>query len=654
MDIDALATPASHALAGGTLAGDTLAGHTLAGHARASRQDGSYPRPQLLRGEWTDLGGEWDLRFDDADTGLRDRWFAPATAVPFDRTIIVPFPPESPASGINDTGFHPVVWYRRSITAPPRDGGRTLLHFGAVDYRCTVWLGGSLLGHHEGGHTPFSFDITDVFDGVGEHALVVRAEDDPLDVAQPRGKQDWELDPHVIWYHRTTGIWQPVWLETVPDLHIDHLAFTPDVTTGSVVVTVELNRRPGVDTCLDVELSYEGEPLASHTIAVHSHRVDVTIVVPRQINGQNYEELLWSDASPRLIDVRLELGDRDSAATDTAVTDTAVSDTVPTDTAVTDTVFSYFGLRSATVDRGRFMLNDRPVFLRSVLSQGYWPQSHLAAPSADALRAEVQLIKDLGFNAARVHQKIEDPRFLYWADRLGLLLWEEMPSAYEFSSTAARRVVAEWSDVIRRDSSHPSIVTWVPLNESWGVQHIAHDATVREYARSLFHLTKSLDPTRPVVSNDGWEHLDSDIWSIHDYEASGDVVAARYADRASVDALFTGLGPAGRRLRLSDEPDRGQPVMLTEFGGIKFAPDSEFDNAWGYSTASSPDDFATRLGSLLDAVRSSDVLAGYCYTQLTDTGQETNGIVTADRTPKLPVDRVRAIMTGENGGRPLS
>jgi beta-galactosidase/beta-glucuronidase len=608
MDTDALATPASQ--------------------IRASRQDGTYPRPQLVRGAWTDLGGEWQLRFDDADEGLGQRWFGAEGATAFDRTVIVPFPPESPASGINDTGFHPVVWYRRSITPPPRADGRTILHFGAVDYRCSVWLGGALLGHHEGGHTPFSFDVTDVFDGDGEHALVVRAEDDPLDVAQPRGKQDWQLDPHVIWYHRTTGIWQPVWLETVAELHIDHLALTPDVTTGSVVVAVELNRRPGDGTRLDLELSYRGESLAAHGIAVHSHRVEVTVVVPRQINGQNYEELLWSEVSPRLIDVRLDL--RDAAA------------------ATNDTVYSYFGLRSASIDRGRFLLNDRPVFLRSVLSQGYWPQSHLAAPSADALRAEVQLIKDLGFNAARVHQKIEDPRFLYWADRLGLLLWEEMPSAYEFSPTAARRVVSEWSEVIRRDSSHPSIVTWVPLNESWGVQHISHDATAREYARSLFHITKSLDPTRPVVSNDGWEHLDSDIWSIHDYEASGEVVAARYANRSSVDALFAGLGPAGRRLRLSDEPDRGQPVMLTEFGGVKFTPDAADDDAWGYSTAASAADFDRRLTALLDAVRASEVLAGYCYTQLTDTGQETNGVVTADRTPKLPIERLRAIMSGRS------
>jgi len=618
MDIDALAQPAAHDDA------HPAAHPALSSPApRASLQDGTYPRPQLVRPQWTDLGGEWSLRFDDGDAGLREGWHADGDDIPFDRTVTVPFPPESAASGIHDTGFHPVVWYRRTIDAgavldAAAAGRRTILHFGAVDYRCSVWLGGTLLGHHEGGHTSFSFDVTDA--ARGGSTLVVRAEDDPLDVAQPRGKQDWQLEPHVIWYHRTTGIWQPVWLETVADLHIAHLAFEPDVTTGSVKVAVELNRRPAASTDLEIALSFEGAPLARHSVEVHSNRLTVTIAIPRQTNGQDYEHLLWSDVTPRLIDAEVRVAD--------------------------DAVSSYFGLRSAAVDRGRFMLNDRPVFLRSVLSQGYWPESHLAAPSADALRAEVQLVKDLGFNAARVHQKIEDPRFLYWADRLGLLLWEEMPSAYEFSTTAARRVVAEWSDVIRRDSSHPSIVTWVPLNESWGVQHIAHDATVREYARSLFHLTKSLDPTRPVVSNDGWEHLDSDIWSIHDYEASGDVVATRYASRESVAELFAGIGPAGRRLRLGDEPDRGQPVMLTEFGGVKFAPDDESDDAWGYSTATSPDDFATRMSSLLDAVRSSTVLAGYCYTQLTDTGQETNGVVRADRTPKLPVERIRAIVTG--------
>jgi beta-galactosidase/beta-glucuronidase len=606
---------------------------------RASRQDGSYPRPQLVREHWVDLGGEWSLRFDDESVGLGERWFRPEELVRFDRTIVVPFPPESAASGVGDTGFHPVVWYERDVSiagvttpAAMAAGERVLLHFGAVDYRSSVWLNGTLLGHHEGGHTPFSFDITDaISDERGDiQSLVVRAEDDPLDVAQPRGKQDWQVDPHVIWYHRTTGIWQPVWLEAVPAVSIAHVAWTPNVPGGSVRLDVELNRRPLPGTTLTVALRFEGELLAEQRVRLDAHRVEVSIPIPRQINGQHYEELLWSDRKPRLIDATITVAD--------------------------DTVYSYFGLRSVAVEAGHFLLNDRPVFLRSVLNQGYWPDSHLAAPSADALRVEVQLIKDLGFNSARMHQKIEDPRFLYWADRLGLLVWEEMPSAYEFSTTAARRVSAEWSDVLRRDSSHPSIVTWVPLNESWGVQHIAHEPRVREFARSLYHLTKSLDGSRPVVSNDGWEHLDSDIWSIHDYEASGEVMTARYADAASVAKLFSGLGPAGRRLRLSDEADRGQPVMLTEFGGIKFAPSTHLGDEWGYSSANSPGDFADRLGALLRAVHSSEVLAGYCYTQLTDTGQETNGVLTAGREPKLPIEQIREIMLGSGrvGSSPVA
>jgi hypothetical protein len=235
---------------------------------------------------------------------------------------------------------------------------------------------------------------------------------------------------------------------------------------------------------------------------------------------------------------------------------------------------------------------------------------------------------------------------LYWADRLGLLIWGEAPSAFEFAPKAVTRMIAEWTDVIERDVSHPCIVTWVPLNESWGVQHIAHNAAMRHYARMLVHLTKTLDPSRPVVSNDGWEHLDSDIWSVHDYEWSAPVVRARYADEAAKERLFAGMGPAGRRIRLGTEADRGQPVMLTEFGGIQFTADEPAIDAWGYSQASSVEDFAGRVGSLVEAVRASGFLAGFCYTQLTDTMQEANGLCDENRVPKLPAADIAGIMGG--------
>lgn len=602
---------------------------------RASEQDGSYPRPQMLRAAWADLCGPWAFCFDDENKGLASRWYADPS---FGSTIVVPFPPESPASTIHDTSHHKIAWYHRDLSADDlaeagrdRTGSRVLLHFGAVDYRCKVWLNGTFLGEHEGGHTPFSFDVTDALEERAAQPLVVRVEDDPFDVSKPRGKQDWQADPHSIWYHRTTGIWQPVWLEAVPEASIESVHWVPDVPSSCVRVAVRLSATPPHAASVRIALSFEGAALGTVTVPVSGEQLEAVVHLPNQRNGQAYEQLLWSPEHPRLLDAVVVLQPDDDTAGDV------------------DTVHSYLGLRSAAVDRGVFLLNDRPYYVRSVLSQGYWPQSHLASPSADALRAEAQLIKDLGFNAARVHQKIEDPRFLFWADTLGLLVWGETPSAFEFSPAAVNRMVAEWTEMIDRDLSHPCIVTWVPLNESWGVQHIAHNPAMRDYARTLFHLTKTLDQSRPVVSNDGWEHLDSDIWSVHDYEWSAPVIRKRYADDAARERLLRGIGPAGRRIRLSDEPDRGQPVMLTEFGGIQFTEGEPADDTWGYSRAADAEDFRGRVGALVEAVLASDFLAGFCYTQLTDTMQEANGLCDEHRVPKLPAADIARIVRGNAG-----
>lgn len=609
---------------------------------RASEQDGTYPRPQLVRRRWRDLCGAWGYAADPDDVGRSERWFE-GTGDVFDRTIQVPFPPESPASGIAEPGFQPVVWYRRVLThddlelagatGDAAQGERVLLHFGAVDHRADVWLDGQHLGSHEGGQTPFSFDVTEELAGVRDRdvALVVRAYDDPVDVTQPRGKQDWRRDPHAIWYDRTTGIWQPVWLEAVPRLHVAELAWEVDVPDGSVRLAVRLSEPPREPLELRVRLDAAGDVLAEQQVRVLAQDVRVLLDLPGQANGQQYRELLWSPERPTLVDASVEVR---------AMTPAAGSRP--------DVVASYLGLRSVAVEHGHLLLNDQPFYLRSVLEQGYWPESHLAAPSADALRAEVQLIKDLGFNSARIHQKAEDPRLLFWADRLGLTLWGETANAYAFSPRSVELLTREWAELVRRDRSHPSIITWVPLNESWGVQHGAHDVQQQHYGLALVHLTKALDSLRPVVSNDGWEHTDSDIWTIHDYAERGEELLARYGTPESVQAELDGFGAPGRRLRLADgarPTDRGQAVMLTEFGGVSYA--GARDDAWGYSTAVDDDDFAARVGDLLAAVRACTPLAGFCWTQLTDTGQETNGLLRADRTPKLPVEVLRRIVTGE-------
>lgn len=591
----------------------------------ASAQDGSHPRPQLLRARWVDLSGPWRFTFDDDDRGLRERWWQSWPAR--DTAIRVPYPPESPASGIGDTSFHRVAWYRRTLTSDDiaasgrKPHEKLMLRFGAVDFRCRVWVDGHLVGTHEGGHTPFSFDVTDVLDeAVDEHVLVVRADDDPDDVAQPRGKQDWREQAHAIWYNRTSGIWQPVWLEAVPPVAVESVHWTTDPRTATVTAVVRLSVAPTTPVDVRIALSYGGTPLAQTSTTTARADVRVVLTVPGLTNGQAYRDLLWSPEHPRLVDAVINVGN--------------------------DSVSSYLGIRTAEAARGWFMLNDRPCFVRSVLNQGYWPQSHLAAPSSAALRAEVELIKDLGFNATRVHQKFEDPRFLYWADRLGLLVWAEAPASFTYSALSIERTVREWLEIIRRDYSHPSIVTWVPLNESWGVQHIAHNPQMQDFARALVALTKALDGTRPVVSNDGWEQVDTDVVTIHDYESNPSILAARYRDRAAmIQPMTVGLGPAGRALVLAGRVDEA-PIMLTEFGGISYNPDA-VDDAWGYSAATTPDDFAKRLSGLLDAVHSSTVLAGFCYTQLSDTLQETNGLVDAERKPKLPLQELRAIIVGE-------
>jgi beta-galactosidase/beta-glucuronidase len=597
----------------------------------ASEQDGAYPRPQLVRPAWVDLCGAWQFEFDDGDEGIALGWSGGTE--PFPRSIVVPFPPEAPASGIGDTGFHRVLWYRRTVTAAEVAAAghsadrRLLLHFGAVDYRADVWVSGRHVARHEGGHTPFSADVTDAANGF---ELVVRVEDDPHDLAQPRGKQDWSEHPHAVWYHRTSGIWQPVWLESVPAQHLAHLAWRPDVADATVSLGVELAETPAPGTRLHVTLTAGGRMLAQQTATVTTPETEIGVAIPALRNGQALDELLWSPERPTLIDAAIELdapGQRPDAVT------------------------SYLGLRDVGDDSGRFLLNDRPYEIRGVLSQGYWPRSHLAAPDADALRAEVELIKELGFTTVRVHQKIEDPRFLYWTDRLGVLVWEEMPSAYAFSATASTRIVSEWTEVLRRDASHPSVAVWVPFNESWGVQHVATDARQQDLVRALYHLTRALDGTRPVVSNDGWEHARSDLLTIHDYENDAVRLLASYGTPEAVAACLEGVAPSGKRMLVGSAEERAytaaRPVILSEFGGVSVDPTG--NGTWGYRHVESTRHLEEHLVGLFAAVRESEGLAGWCYTQLTDTAQETNGLADADRVPKLPAERIRALVEG--GGR---
>ena len=577
-----------------------------------------HPRPQLTRPSWRSLDGIWDFAID------RSGAWSGTEQVRWDRRIRVPFAPETPASGVGETDFFNACWYRRSFDAPRVTGDeRLILHLGAVDYSARVWVNGVEVVRHEGGYTPFSADITDVLRD-GPQTVTLRAEDDPLDFAKPRGKQDWMRESHSIWYPRTSGIWQTVWLEVVPATHIGTLCWTPNLEHWEITLRAILGGRLRPGLRLRVHLSVADQTIADDTYSVVGGEVNRRIA-PSDPGVDDYRNsLLWSPANPTLIDAHLELwGARGEKL---------------------DDVRSYTALRSVAVQGDRFLLNGRVQTLRMVLDQGYWPESGMTAPDDDALRRDVELAKAMGFNGVRKHEKIEDPRYLYWADHLGLMVWEEMPSAYRFSSESVERLTSEWTQVIRRDRSHPCIVAWVPFNESWGVPDLPTIPAQRHYVQALYHLTRTLDSGRPVVGNDGWESTATDIIGIHDYDEDPERLARRYDRPDVLPQLFRHGRPGGRLLTIEGHPHAGEPIMLTEFGGI--AVGEECGKEWGYSRCATADEFAERYRRLLEVVRSSELLAGFCYTQFADTYQETNGLLHGDRRPKIPLDEIARATAG--------
>ena len=591
--------------------------------SESSTPRADYPRPQLVRASWTCLNGTW--QFARAGQTPQTQWDTPS-AVPWHETITVPFAPETAASGIGSTDFHPVCWYRRTFPTPAlARTQRLLLHFGAVDYAATVWVNGTVVMQHEGGYTPFSADITDALVPGNAQTIVVRADDDPADLAKPRGKQDWQREPHRIWYPRTTGIWQSVWLEPVNATHIGSVSWTANLEHYEIGLDASVVGPWRDGAQLQVTLQIGDRVLANDTYTVIAGEVARRIALSDPGIDDYRNEVLWSPDRPTLITANLTLRN--------------------TSGVILDAVESYTALRSVMVQGDRFLLNGRPLDLRLVLDQGYWPDSGLTAPSDDAFRRDVELAKAMGFNGVRKHQKIEDPRFFYWADHLGLLVWEEMPSAYRFTKLSVQRLVREWQHAMERDRSHPCIVAWVPFNESWGVPDLPNIAAQREYVRAMYHLTKTLDSDRPVIGNDGWESVATDIIGIHDYDGDTERIARRYAASENIPNIFKRERPGGRILALDPLGDTNAPIMLTEFGGISLAPPGEA-GAWGYSDARGAEALRDQYTRLLNTVRPLALFAGFCYTQFTDTYQETNGLLTMEREPKFPIEEIARATRG--------
>ncbi|WP_238335699.1 glycoside hydrolase family 2 protein [Serinicoccus kebangsaanensis] len=598
-----------------------------------------HPRPQFVRpdGRWLSLNGAWGFERDPGDSGL-ERGLVQAE---LSGSIVVPFAPESELSGIGDPDFHEAVWYRRRVELPPDwpEEDRVLLHCQAIDHDATVWVDGVEVGRHRGGHTSFSLDLTDAVAGRPAVTLVVRARD-PRHELLPRGKQaTWFHGTHAQ-YPRTTGIWQPVWLESVPRAYLDRARITPDAAGA---FDVEIPVRHGI-------------PGQRVRATLGDDRGEITVtecavgrqLVPRvRLEVPQDRQRWWGPGDPHLYDLRLEL--LDEAGT------------------TLDTLESYAGLRTIAIDGHRILLNGEPVFQRLVLDQGYWPQSLMTAPSEAALVADIELGLAAGFNGARIHQKIAEERFLHHCDRLGYLVWGEFPDWGVSGQGAAGQnqkpgptFVAQWVEAVERDYSHPAIVGWCPLNET---HQFLHDrfTVLDDVTLAMYWATKGIDRTRPVIDASGYSHRvpTTDVWDSHDYTQDPERFAAHMAGLADGrphenTGSNTGAcvdGAPGYSL-----PYAGQPYFCSEYGGIWWVPEaqrSEADAAhdagesWGYGDrVRDEEEFYARAEGLTRVLDRDPMMFGYCYTQLTDVFQEKNGIYGFDRSEKFDMARIRGVFGG--------
>ncbi len=555
-----------------------------------------YPRPQFRRDIWQSLNGEWEFGFGDKQN--------------YDRKINVPFSYQWQASGIGDTSVHDTIWYRRKFIVSEKNK-RALLCFTVSDYETDVWVNGNHVIKHIGGFTPFYADITEYLKE-GENEIVVRCID-TLETAVPRGKQSWTGEQFSCFYYPNTGIWGSVWIEFFGVDCIENYSLQSDIDNRRVYGYIETLYGKADEA--EIVLTFKDKRIKKQRISLDGKRTDYSINLAD--NAFDFGELLWWVDNPNLINVDYVLYK---------------------DGNICDNAHARIGLRKISVENGKIYLNDRPLFQRLILDQGYWIESGLTPPSVEALKKDIELSKAMGFNGARKHQKLEDPYFYYYAEELGFLVWAEMPSAYTFCDREVKAITAEWQEIVNVAKNFTSVIAYVPLNESWGAREIKTSKEQQNFARSLYYLTKSLDDTRLVSTNDGFKNIEeSDILSIHDYEIkSAEEFPIKY------NGNYDGMHPQGWALFADGHSYKGQPVLLTEFGGIAFVNEANGE-AWGYGNgAKNADDLCERLEQLIKGIAKTE-FQGYCYTQLTDVQLEVNGLLYADRTPKVAVDRLKKI-----------
>jgi beta-galactosidase/beta-glucuronidase len=561
-----------------------------------------YPRPQLVRENWINLNGQWDFEFDFGKSG-RDRAFVENSN--FSEKILIPFCPESKLSGIEYKDFMAAVWYKRTFELPKEwTSLRTFIHFGAVDYEAEVWINGISAGKHKGGYSSFSFEITSLLNE-GENTVVVCAEDDNRSGLQPRGKQSDIYYSHGCDYTRTTGIWQTVWLESVPNTFVSELKITPDLNNGAFLIEGIVTGCSKFGKVI-IKAAFENSPVGQVSV---------------NTSGNNFTAFLslsavhpWDVSSPNLYDLEICLEAEDGSK---------------------DLIKSYAGLRSISLYKDAIHLNGKPVFQRLVLDQGFYPEGVYTAPSDEDLKNDILLSQAMGFNGARLHQKVFEERFLYWADKLGYLVWGEQGN-WGLNITNAKgleRFLPEWVEVLERDYNHPSIVGWCPFNETWDLNGTKQDD---EVLRIVYETTKAIDKTRPVIDTSGNFHVVTDIFDVHDYDQNPENFKQRYEGLKNGDDVYVSF------------PDRQkyekQPYFVSEYGGIWWNPEQKDVKSWGYGARPrSEEEFINRYKGLTEALLQHPKMCAFCYTQLTDVEQEVNGLYTYNRKPKFNPATIKAI-----------
>jgi hypothetical protein len=575
-----------------------------------------HPRPDAFRENWLTLNGEWQFEIDQSGNGEARGL---TSGKDLGTKIIVPFCPESKLSGIEHYGLMKNVWYRRMFDVPgAMKGKRIRLHFGGVDYQAWVWVNGRLVGSHVGGNVGFNFDVT-AFLRDGQNELVVRAFDDTASGRQPTGKQTHTVSEGCV-YTRTTGIWQPVWLEAVGSSFVESFSVVPDPDRSRVLIEASVNGSDK-DLTLTVEAFADGKSVGkdSGPAAWRDNRLVVELS----------KKTLWEVGKPFLYDLKFTLARGKEKV---------------------DEVASYFGLRKVSIEGRAVLINDKRVFQRTILDQGFYPDGIWTAPTDEALKRDIELSLAAGFNGARLHQKVFEPRFLYWADKLGYLVWGEYPNwGYNFRPENYANVINEWTEILERDRNHPAIVGWCPFNETPGEAGELQRLVVRE--------TKAIDPTRPVLETSGWTHTmaNAEVRDDHDYNQNPETFKQRWlgffggVSRSLIPARYTGGGTVRKEL--------GVPFWVSEFGGIGWAA----EGGWGYGTGPKTiEEFYTRYEGLVNALLDNPDMFGFCYTQLTDVEQEKNGLYFYDRRPKFDLKRMHAITsraaayekTGPKKGKP--